>query len=262
MTAVAGLMRFSVVTQGNRGNFRATRKRELAEVAALILSPERLEARFAVFEAIPLRAFDAQTDQDFTLNIMFSALMPEAYQRRLTALAEPRPYIKLVAVTPDRRVDEVARSCVPEVGGRCASFRIDDDDALNPGYVADLRAAATDDNVGKVVTLQNGVYLQPEGGDLLVQDVVYPANAYGLAFVSEDGTTIFDQGAHQKVRERPIAILRRPRAWIRTLHGGSDSGVRIDENKPFKRLPCEVVAAELADYAAIDFCDVHRLLSV
>lgn len=56
-----------------------------------LYSPRRMETRFHLFEHMVLPGFRAQTDPDFKLVVLSSAIMPEAYRTRLTRLCASLP---------------------------------------------------------------------------------------------------------------------------------------------------------------------------
>ncbi len=260
---VVGLMRFSLVTDRNRGSFKLTRERTLEEAVSLIHDPERLEQRMALFESMPLRAFEQQTDQDFKLVVLTSTLLPKSIKRRLRKLAESRDFLVIKTAPPDRSLSRAAsmaaRACI--IGERMVTFRIDDDDALAPDFVASLKALAASAASGDMVSFERGLYLQPDGEDFLLQDRTYRNIAIGLATLSDDGRTIFDRGSHVRSDRFPVHVDDRPEAWIRLLHGGSDSGARIDPALPVERIRPRDLAARLPGFARLGFDAVHAALT-
>jgi hypothetical protein len=255
-------MRFSLVTDRNRGNFRLTRERSLEESLSLIHDPDRLAQRLALFEALPLRCFEQQTDPDFKLVVLTSTLLPKPVKRQLRKLAESRDFLVIKTAPPDRSLSQAAslaaRACID--GRRMITFRIDDDDALATDYVASLRALADRAAPGDMISFERGLYLQPEGDAFLLQDRVYRNIAIGLATLSEDGRTIFDRGSHVRSDQFPVHVDERPQAWIRLLHEGSDSGARIDPDRPVDRLSPGAVAARVPGFGRLDFVAAHAAL--
>ena len=59
-----------------------------------LYSPRRMETRFQLFEHMVLPGFRAQTDPDFKLVVLSSAVMPEGYRTRLAQLCASLPQIE------------------------------------------------------------------------------------------------------------------------------------------------------------------------
>lgn len=259
---IVGIMRFSLVTERNRSNFKATAGLPLADNLSLILHPERLEERISLLEAMALRSFDHQTDPDFKLIIMTSKSLPKYFKNRLRKIADSRPYIIVKTVIPEKSIQDAARGFVREFAPdrQAITFRIDDDDALFPAFISSLRELAEAAAPSDIITFERGVYIEPEGQEFLIQDRVFRNIAIGLATHSNDGSTIFDRGSHMNLGAFNARIDTRPQAWIRLLHPGNDSGARINRAKPFERVPVGDVSARLPAFRHLDFPAVHRAL--
>ncbi len=259
---IVGIMRFSLVTERNRSNFKATAGLPLSENLSLILHPDRLEKRISLLEAMALRSFDHQTDPEFKLIILTSKSLPKYFKNRLRKMAESRPYIVVKTVVPEKSLQEAARSVVKEFAQdrKIITFRIDDDDALSPDFIRSLREISKGSGHSDIMTFERGIYIEPEGQEFLIQDRVFRNIAIGLATYSNDGSTIFDRGSHMNLGAFITKIDTRPQAWIRLLHPGNDSGARINREKPFERVLVGDMSARLPAFRQLDFPAVHRAL--
>lgn len=138
---VIGICRFSYL---GPGGFQVEH-RDLAERAAFLYNPVRMEERFRTFETLTLPPLRAQTDGDFTLLIVTGDSLPAPYMERLHALVADMPQAVIQTHGPGkhRQVMQAAINSVRlAVKAPCLQFRMDDDDAVARVYVERLRAAA------------------------------------------------------------------------------------------------------------------------
>lgn len=251
---VIGFLRFSVVTESHKAGYRSTRDRSVEDAISTILDASRLSQRLKLFQTMPLASLARQTDMDFEIKLVTSTLLPDAIKTELYSVASRHTFISISELELHDSVGDHFRSFLRD-GERTISFRIDDDDALNPDHVADLRKLA-DGVDDRVLTLPNGVYLQPEGDSFLVQRIHYPNNAFGIGYVSSAGKSIWDLGSHGKLPESLMEQHPRPDAWLRSIHAGSDSGARVGATGDIKRYrPDEMKSA----FPAYDFVNFKRL---
>lgn len=138
---VIGLCRFSYLGEGGFQVEHAS----LADRAAFLYDPARLEARFRQFEAVTLPSLRGQTDPDFTLLVVIGDSFPPAARARLERLLAdiPQAVIDARPPGPHRQVMRAAVNAVRrDTGLPCLQFRMDDDDAVALDFVARLRADA------------------------------------------------------------------------------------------------------------------------
>lgn len=254
---VVGLMRFSLVFHNSYKKYwRVTRSSEAESITDAILEPKRLEARLRLVEQMPIASLAQQIDTDFRLCLMYSTLLADSYVQDLTALASRYSFIQLVPVAPDADFLVVCSSLISP-DNPCVTFRLDDDDAVGPHLVEDLRRLATPGHEERVITFVNGVQMERRGRKLAFEQIDYPKLAIGLSFFTRQGTTIYDSGGHHKISEASIIQHRRPRAWIRSIHAASDSASRFKKHRSHSWLVAPNRAtARLPEYAGIDFVAV------
>jgi hypothetical protein len=247
MVAIVGFMRFSVVTKSHKRGYKATRDKTVAEALATILEPARIENRLRLVETMPLPSLSAQTDPDFVLHMLISTELQPAYKARLYELAGGLRYLRIVEIGLHDDVQErVAALLVP--GEPTVTFRLDDDDAVGVHHVEDLRRLAVPDNEGCFLSHPNGIYVQPVGDQLFVQEVTNLHNAFGIGYLSSKGETVFHAGAHNQAGVG-VAVSERPRAWARSIHSASDSGEEFMRGAPAVALRPEL----FPEFAFIDF---------
>ena len=256
MTPVIGIMRFNVVSASYSRAFAATRDVSIETALERILDPSRLAKRVALLKSVPIASLAAQTDPDFTLCLLIAKKLPDRFKQELAQLQDENSFIRLVEVDVDDDIMNCMRGLVSQAP--TITFRLDDDDAVGRNHVADLRELAAKSTPQTILTMPEGVYLEAEGRHLLMQEVSYPNNAFGIGSLADDGLTIFHRGTHQNLDQHPIVKGHRRMAWLRSIHAGSDSGTRINRNKPFLRLTPDKAGAALPGYDHIDFASLHQ----
>lgn len=119
----------------------------IAERAAFLYDPARMDERFATFETLTLPPLKAQSDPDFTLAIVVGEAMPEPLLARLLDLVEDMPQAIILPRAPGRH-RQVMRDVINELrddrNRTSLQFRMDDDDAVSVTFVQRLREAAED----------------------------------------------------------------------------------------------------------------------
>ncbi len=255
---VIGFLRFSVVTDTHKEGYRSTRNRPTQEALQTILAPSRLAQRLKLFQTMPLASLAAQTDKDFEIKLVTSEHLPHDIKSALYDLAATHAFLEISELPVNASVGEHFRSFV-RTGERTITFRIDDDDALNPEHIADLRTLAAGKDE-RVLTSPNGIYVQPEGDMLLVERVHYPSNAFGIGYVSTSGNTIWSIGNHSQIPTSQMEQHPRKNAWIRSTHAGSDSGARVEGGGKLDRYLPGDLATMLPEYDYIDFNRLHAEL--
>lgn len=229
---VAG-MRFSVLTEKSLRNWRTSRSGNVNDAFRAVFAEDRMKFRFTMFEAMTLPFFrsEAARDKNFRLCILTSSFMPRPWRDRLEELVADIPQIDIVPVSITavfQREFEfyIRRHLTPEHGTVC-TIRLDDDDTLHAGHMKSLRRRCLPENIGKIMTHPNGVYLtRDDAGNMLVRDYKYISNAFGIAYLSGTGDlkTIYDTGSHAKLRNNyPMLHIKKKRAWIRSVHRMADT---------------------------------------
>lgn len=138
---IVGLIRFSFVTTGDFYPGFET----VEAMKAFLFDPARLERRFRLFEGICLPALAGQSDQNFTCIFLVAQDLPKEWRKRLDALLAPLPFVQVVEKPPMNHYLGIAQAFdeVPSAGfTHRTTFRLDDDDAVDLGYIARVRKLA------------------------------------------------------------------------------------------------------------------------
>lgn len=196
---IVGLLRFSVLTP----TYYSEKFGTIDKIAEHIFSPDRMELRFRLFEALCLPTLTRQRDKDFDCVVLTAQSMPEPYLDHLRALLDPHPNLHLRPVGTDTHYQLLKEgyNSVP-VGDAThrALFRLDDDDCVDLDFVARTRRLAQGllDLQGPdtpfVIAHNRGFYVRFRDGDneifdaceraplsagtTLVAPVDHPANPY------------------------------------------------------------------------------------
>jgi len=255
MVAIVGLMRFSVVTETHKKGYAATRDKSVEDALATILNPARIENRLRLVETMPLASLSAQTDSDFILHMLISTELQTEYKARLYALLERLPYLRITEIGLQDNVRDRMGELIID-GEPTVTFRLDDDDAVGAHHIEDLRALAVPENEGCFLSNPNGLYVQPEGDHLAVQEVTYVQHAFGIGYFSSIGETVFHKGKHNVSTVR-VATGGRPRAWVRSIHAASDSREQFMSGSSSVAL----IPTSFPEFAFIDFDALRANLS-
>lgn len=200
-TRIVGLLRFSVLTP----TYYSERFDSLDKTAAHLFAAQRMALRFHLFERLCLPSLTRQTDRDFTCVVLTAESLPAPFMTRLADLLAPHPHLRLMPVGTENHY-QLIRQGYEAVGTGDAThrilFRLDDDDAVDLGYVARLRRLAdgflrmNGPEKPTVIAFNRGYYVRraEDGGEndvfdarerapistgtALVAPVGYPRNPY------------------------------------------------------------------------------------
>lgn len=254
---VVGIVRFSVAS-ADSNHFRPTRVgQSVDEHVASVLHPKRIAQRLELFRQIPLKSFQRQTDKRFRVVMLISSLLCERSKRDIASLSKENPFLVVEEVGLHDSIRTAAKRTLPK---RCVTFRLDDDDAVFPGFVAELREAAHEVAPKTVISFPNGFYVGSKRNAVQFQSHRWVSNAYGIAYSTDDGSSIFDLGGHGKLERFPIVMRETPQAWMRSIHGGSASDATMSRKLPMTVMPPVFMKDFAPAYDFIDFEIVRDLL--
>ena len=229
---IIGLLRFSVLTP----TYYSERFPTLDAIAAHIWSPERMALRFHLFEQLCLPSLIHQSDRHFDCVILTGEQLPTEYRERLEALLAPHPNMHLRAVGTDNHyqlLKDGYNSIDLGDASHKALFRLDDDDAVDLGFIARTRQRAQgllqmqDPKTPTIIAWNRGFYVRrTEAGPNEVFD------ATERAPLSTGTTLLAPVGYHRnpyRYNHRALAQhyttysdISVP-AFIRTIHGDNKS---------------------------------------
>lgn len=205
----------------------------------MLFAPERLNARFDLFERIALAGLRDQTDPDFKLSVLSSTNLPEKYKARLSELCNDTLGADRVEINycGPRKAGRLFRKFMCEKypdNQTIAQVVLDDDDAVSRDFVeickreADYAMQSNYDSTEAVfLTFPRGVSL---GLEHQQATWLAPRNAYftnlGLTLVAPP---TFKRHpfltSHRQIGNRfpSRAILSKRPFYVRAVHDGNDS---------------------------------------
>lgn len=146
---IIGICRFAFLGRGDWIGMRGADAHDaprLKEQAEWLFDPDRMARRLFTLERICLASVAAQTDPDFRFLVVTSARLPQVWRDRLSQLCAGLPQAELIlSDSPDLAgvLRPILMRSARQTGRAALQFRLDDDDAVGPGFVADLRRIGT-----------------------------------------------------------------------------------------------------------------------
>ncbi|MFY9209964.1 MAG: putative rhamnosyl transferase [Aestuariivita sp.] len=265
---VIGLCRFSYPGEGG---FQVEHD-SLAERIAYLYAPERMNARFAQFEAITLPGLKAQSDPDFTFVIVIGDSLPEQWRARLDALLSdfPQAQVQVHPPGPHRQVMQAALNAARrDIDAPCLQFRHDDDDAVAVDFVARLRQSArenarlVDDNRLVAFDFQRGFSARPGPSGIEVAETLLPLYGVALGMAVRGGVRQSIMNfAHKKLaRFMPVVSESESLMFVRGHNDHNDSRQKAGI-APLQLALMDGATAELfRDRFAIEDAAVRRVFS-
>lgn len=227
---VIGLCRFSYPAIGG---FQVTHE-TIEERSAFLYAPERLDARFAMFEAFTLPSLTGQTDPDFGFVIVVGDDLPDRYLKRLTALVSGFPQITIQAHPPGQHRDvmktainaQKKTSSFPSL-----QFRLDDDDAVAIGFVERLREKATaaaglmDNERAVAIDFNQGHIATPttEGICAAPVQAAYWSPALAMMISPQTDNTVMNFSHHKVWKTMPTVTFTGMDMMVRGINAHNDS---------------------------------------
>ena len=229
---IIGLLRFSVLTP----TYYSERFPTLDEIAAHIWSADRMALRFHLFEKLCLPSLTGQTDAGFDCVILTGERLPSEFRDRLEALLAPHPNMHLRAVGTDNHyqlLKDGYNSIDLGDATHKALFRLDDDDAVDLGFIARTRKRAEgllrmqDPKTPSIIAYNRGFYVQRNAGG---ENEVFDATERAPL---STGTTLVAPVAYHRnpyrynhralAQHYPTYSDISVPAFIRTIHGDNKS---------------------------------------
>ena len=186
-----------------------------------------LEHRFALFEKYCLPSIKNQTCQDYEWIVLFDSSTPEIFKTKIADYQKECPQFIPVFVEPlkGRYFAEIFRREIVKrlKADRVVSTYLDNDDALNVGFVEDLQRRALAVNEGTFINYNDGYQYFSEGGYLM--KLFYPTNHFVSVVEKGNATTIkgiFGYGSHafiHQIKGVTIEHVRNKLMWCEVVHG-------------------------------------------
>lgn len=207
---------------------------DLAGLAAQLYDPARLARRFHLFESLTLPSLLAQTDPGFQTLFLIGTGLPEPARDRLQSAIAPLAGARIVALEPMPHYPATQQAFAglrDENASHLTSFRLDDDDALDRGFIARLRAsvaALLPLGPGRplVIGANRGFFLrQSPAGNALYDVVEKLPLGIGLAMTAPmaSAENIFRRNHRLLPQFYSTFTDAETPAFIRSLHPDNDS---------------------------------------
>lgn len=196
-----------------------------------LYNPLRMARRFHLFEQLCLPGLRQQSDQDFSVIVAASDVMPQVYKDRLETAVAGLPQVQvhysdnssvLHAIRP------VLKRFVDASNSPSLHFRLDDDDTLGKDAIALLKAMGERAEPDWILTLPRGYSLFRHGGKAYLVPRYKPFFGVGWTRVNapRDYRSPFKFGHTRAATRFPSMSDPRPAAYIHAIHSESDTADR------------------------------------
>ncbi|MCB4769423.1 putative rhamnosyl transferase [Ancylobacter sp. Lp-2] len=229
-----GVTRFSVVTRDSLTWFRSTRDLSLEQAKETVFDTGRLQQRLRMFSRYALPTYVALTRRERSYAaILINHDLPSFAVKSLKKLLAPHPNIRLAVIGEGHSFRLKSRNACARLaeGGRLYSYRLDDDDALSPGYFDAIAPQLDQLPDLTVISAPEGRTIAPAPDEVIqVQECSIKHVAQGLGVVSgpDRYLSAYDLGNHMVVYKKyPVQLIATGRPlWLRTRHIDNDSPTR------------------------------------
>nr|WP_246548461.1 glycosyltransferase [Ancylobacter oerskovii] len=236
-------IRYSVLLKDNT-QWIISRGQSDESYRSALFDDERLSLHYHLFSKLTLPSLlsqDPELDPDFfRLYVVTSEALPKKRKAEIVDLLKDIPWARVKEVPENAKgiphSSHISEFIQEKTDGSAiyAHVRLDDDDALARDFVARISDYATEQNVGRVISLGRGVMANFDVDRrefVEFREMHYPKVAMGLTLIGkkkspEDLTLphVYSLGKHTKIDLMAPTILdSRSIAYIRTMHSLSDT---------------------------------------
>jgi hypothetical protein len=228
---VHALIRFSYLSNTDRGYGNMVGM-SLEDRARMLFDPVRLEARFALFEAVCLPSLAAQNPDRFDAMLLSSAALPDRWKERLEGLLADHPNISARYDEPDQHSDAFTRALAERFDTDHskshvrATVRLDDDDALSADFSDRIQPFVKPGLNGFALTFPKGYLVDVRQDPIMVSEHEKMCHSLGLAFMSARPWKkhIYNVGPHLRTAEFvPTVVDAKRPMFVRLLHAHNAS---------------------------------------
>ena len=185
-----------------------------------------LDHRFSLFERYCFPSIKNQTCQDFEWIVLLDSKTPDNFRERITCYQMECPQLIPVFVEPKNgwRFAEIFKTEIVKRlnAKRVLSTYLDNDDALNVGFVEDLKHRVTTVSDGTFFYYDEGYQYYTE--DQFMMQIHYPRNHFVSVVERGDAATvkgIFGHGRHyyiDSIEEANIEHIKTKPMWCEVVH--------------------------------------------
>ena len=185
-----------------------------------------LEHRFTLFEKYCLPSIKSQTCQDFEWIMLIDSMTPDSFKERIACYQKDCPQLIPVFVEPENgfRFAEIFRDEIIKrlKAKRVLSTYLDNDDALNIGFVEDLQHRITTVSDGTFFYYDEGYQYYTE--NQFVMQIHYPRNHFVSVVEQGDAATVkgvYGYGRHyyiDSIEGAKIKHIKTKPMWCEVVH--------------------------------------------
>ncbi len=237
---IVGLIRFSYPSKGGFVH----KLEDTTSIEKMLYDPARLERRFELFENLCLPSLLEQTDPDFTCVVLIGKTLPDwAKSRLLDGLDKLAGGVLVQDITRHHygAIKRAFNTVSHDGYTHRTTFRLDDDDALDLGFIKRLRKTARklkplhSENTPLIMAFNRGFYLRKNTDG--TQEIF---DAYETTPLSVGTAMLAMAGENQNVYARNHRFLPRffntwsdatTPAYLRAIHQDNDSDPFIHGRK-------------------------------
>lgn len=191
-----------------------------------VRSKKWLEHRFSLFEKYCLPSIKNQTCQNFEWIVLFDSMTPDNFKERIASYQSECPQVIPVFVEPGNGryfADIFRKEIVKRLKAkRVISTYLDNDDALNIGFIEDLQQRALSVAEGTFFYYDEGCQYYTE--DQFMMQIRYPRNHF-VSVVEQGDTSIvkgvFGHGRHyyiDSIEGAKIEHIKTKPMWCEVVH--------------------------------------------
>jgi hypothetical protein len=181
-------------------------------------SDDRLNTKFNAFERVTVPSINGQTYKNYTWQVVHSPHLPEKYMDRLQRIAQITPNMKLISVNDFSELNSTVSDLLPP--SNFINVRLDDDDALHPGYFSLLAKHYTPGIVLSPVNgykLTNYDHTKKRGKASIFKYPPRTCAASGLA-IADDNVNRLGKYDNVHLRNKNIKYLTHKGLFLRMMH--------------------------------------------
>lgn len=181
-------------------------------------SDDRLNTKFNAFEHVTVPSINGQTYKNYTWHVVHSPHLPGKYMDRLRRIAQTTPNMQLVPVKTFTSFNSTISKRFP--APPFINVRLDDDDALHPGYFSLL---ASNYKPGRILSPVNGYkvsnydHTKKSGNASFFNYPIPSCAASGLA-ISDANVNSLGKHTNIHMKHANIKYLKHKGLFLRMIH--------------------------------------------
>lgn len=237
MKKVIGICRYSVITLENKKDWEAGKKSTWEEYQKNVLNPDSLDKKLILFNGLTLPSLELslelENNVDFIFLILISKYMPKEQLFNLKEVIKKYSWCKIIELDKEDTIKESVNNELLNIVDKneiYATFRLDDDDALNKEFFKSLVHYVGEKFINHAISYPAGVnalFSYEDKKYLMFSNTWHRNIGLGLSLIStidmEHKHILYDK-RHLNIdlRHPTIVISTKYPMFIRTVHENSD----------------------------------------